>query len=254
MKRTPGVTLVELLVAMSIFLVLLTLLFSFLNLNQRAASRQQAQTTALTDARSTITHLTEVLTQAAYIYPAGQTLQVKIAGVKRTITTGDTAVALLIVDPVCSSSTTCTHQYLGRVFFLDDRTAYPDELPANPQLPTVLVEGRTDAPFAWPTNTLPTLDWTAAGNTLSTGVQGEGLVAGRSTLMGADSGFAEYAATDDTVFSTGLARPGQTPTLDQPNALINHLAFQLTVQPSRNEGQPISVDGSANARNVPRAN
>jgi prepilin-type N-terminal cleavage/methylation domain-containing protein len=89
-----GFTTLEMLIAMGVLGVILTVAAALLQSNQRATDVQQARTNSLEDARLAASRLIETVNQAAYIFPAGQRIQVNgLTGraVANEVTTGANA-------------------------------------------------------------------------------------------------------------------------------------------------------------------
>lgn len=263
-----GFTLVELLVSLFIFGILLSILGSFISSSQRVTNVQKAQTTALTDARSIASYLSEQVAQASYIYPLQTNITVNLKGIPTQLTTSKTVLAMLVPDNtvLCSSSAQC--RYKGVIYFLDRRARYSDQVSTTSMgSDQVLVQGQTSNNLPWPANTVPATtlnDWTTLGE-LIVGVQGEDLDATQTNLMRTDpvtsttplstqSSFARNVLTDADAFNTGIIRPDQTPTFNQTNALINAVGFKIAVMPRYQNSKAVSIDGGAMARNIPRAN
>jgi type II secretory pathway pseudopilin PulG len=263
-KREVGFTTLEMLLAMVVLGVILMIAALLLQSNQQVSNAQQARTNSLDDARMAASRLAETINQAAYIYPAGQHLQVNGLtghGVANEITTGADALALLVPD----GSNSMPRRYHGVVFYLADRQKFLADLPNLPSnriAPWVLVEARTglegSGAIIWALDTLPTLDW---GASINEGVLVDGMVnrleggaESGSDLMGSAS-FSPSAGVDKTVFNTGLR--GKTLDRSAANALLLGVSFQLSIRVSA-IGQAASttpstlIPGLGTARNVPR--
>ncbi len=262
-RRAAGFTLVELLITMLILSVILIISLALLNSSQQAANLQQAKTGALNDARAALSRVTESLSAASYIYPAGVTITVAsdIAGQGgNQVVTGPGAVAMLVWDGV----NTAPPRYKGVVYYLTDRANFAADLgsaPAGSLGSSALVELTTQSTSStgtgaipWPVNGLPIRAWPA----VTEGAIADGVDAGRSTLMGALPGDANLAATtglDDTQFAGGTR--GQASSLSDPKALVASLTLNLTVNVAP-QGRSVSASGGTplqnvvTARNVPR--
>jgi prepilin-type N-terminal cleavage/methylation domain-containing protein len=256
-----GFTTLEMLIAMGVLGVILTVAAALLQSNQRATDVQQARTNSLEDARLAASRLIETVNQAAYIFPAGQRIQVNgLTGraLANEVTTGANALALLVPDGLNAAQ----RQYHGVVFYLADRTKFLKDLPNLPSnriAPWVLVEARTGlegiGAITWDRDALPPRKW---ATTINEGVLVDGMVEDGSTttsdLMRSAS-FAPSAGIDQTVFSGGLR--GNNPAITNANALLLGVSFQLSIRVSP-VGQPATttpsalIPGLGTARNVPR--
>ncbi len=261
-RHKSGFTTLEMLLAMAVLGIILTIAAALLQTNQRVSDAQQARTGSLEDARMAASRMAETINQAAYIYPAGKqiTSGVGLGGVNGA-TTGADALALLVPDGLNSTP----RRYHGVVFYLADRQKFLADLPnlpSNRVAPWVLVEARTGldgtGAIEWARDTLPILDWDAA---INEGVLVDGMVnkleGGAKTgtdLMGSAS-FSPSAGIDQTVFSAGLR--GNNPDKSAANALLLGVNFRLSVRVSP-VGQAGSttpstiISGLGTARNVPR--
>ena len=259
-----GFTTLEMLLAMAVLGLILTIAAALLQTNQRVSDAQQARTNSLEDARMAASRIAETINQAAYIYPAGKQIRVTsgigLGGVNG-ITTGSDALALLVPDGLNSTP----RRYHGVVFYLADRQKFLADLPNVPSnriAPWVLVEARTGLDGAgaipWALDTLPILDWDAL---INEGVLVDGMVnkleggaKSGSDLMGSAS-FSPSAGVDKTVFNAGLR--GNSPGKSAANALLLGVSFQLSIRVSA-VGQAASttpstlIPGLGTARNVPR--
>jgi prepilin-type N-terminal cleavage/methylation domain-containing protein len=259
-----GFTTLEMLLAMAVLGIILTIAAAFLQSNQRATDAQQARTTTLEDARMAASRIAEAINQAAYIYPAGVRIQVTGGMVGRGgingVTTGSDALALLLPDGLNSTP----RRYRGVIYYLADRQKFlsdlPD-LPSNRIAPWALVEARTNpdgsGAIVWNRDTLPGLDW---GVTINEGVLVDGMVDdGTSNTNNADlmasASYSTSAGIDGTVFNKGLR--ANAPVITAADALLLGVSFRLSVRvsPVGQAGLIASstiIPGLGTARNVPR--
>jgi prepilin-type N-terminal cleavage/methylation domain-containing protein len=261
-----GFTTLEMLLAMAVLGVILTIAAALLQTNQRVSDAQQARTNSLEDARMAASRMAETINQAAYIYPAGKqiTSGIGLGGVNG-VTTGTDALALLVPDGLNSTP----RRYHGVVFYLADRQKFLADLPNLPSnriAPWVLVEARTGLDGAgaitWALDTLPPLDWSAR---INEGVLVDGMVnkveggaKSGSDLM-RDASFSPSAGID-SIFSGGIREKDITkpqPKMSDADALLLGVSFQLSIRVSA-VGQAASttpstlIPGLGTARNVPR--
>ena len=264
-RRDHGFTTLEMLIAMGVLGVILTVAAALLQTNQRLSDVQQARTNSLEDARQAASRMAETINQAAYIYPAGKRIQVIDGMTGRTtineVTTGADALALLIPDGLNTSP----RRYHGVVFYLAKRAKFlrdlPD-LPSNRIAPWVLVEARTGiegsgtGAIAWEQNTIPILNWDV---TINEGVLVDGVVDHASSSIGSDlmrDGSFSPSEGIDKVFLGGL-RAKPNPSKFAANALLLGMGFQISIRVSA-VGQIATtspstvITGLGTARNVPR--
>jgi prepilin-type N-terminal cleavage/methylation domain-containing protein len=152
-KYRYGLSLVELLVAMSILGILLATLNAFFISNQRVTGQQMKLSEVNAAARQSLLRINDVVSQAGYIFPANQVLSVG----GRNFTTGATTLAVLL--PAGASSVYCqatTQRYCGYLYTIEPRTNY-----------TAILGNRTDttgfALVEYKTNGA-TLTWTRGQN------------------------------------------------------------------------------------------
>lgn len=160
MKRAAGYTLIELLVAMSIFAAVLLLAGNLFASSNTYTTLTVTSSEAEEDARLGLLRLTEVTSQAAYIYPVGKTLTLKTG----SVTTGKNVLALLVpaASPYCPLGTSADQErYCLFIYQAQPRATYTDVLPSikNPTA-AVLVEQRIQW-VEWPVNTLPGVNFAA---------------------------------------------------------------------------------------------
>jgi prepilin-type N-terminal cleavage/methylation domain-containing protein len=120
MKRSKGFSVVELLVSMGILGVLLTLLGSFLVSNQRITSEQITAATLENETRLAFLRMSEVISQAQYIFPEGQTLIIS----DQTFTIGANAIAVLIPGNTTYCRDSDPGTYCGFAFTVESRTPF----------------------------------------------------------------------------------------------------------------------------------
>jgi prepilin-type N-terminal cleavage/methylation domain-containing protein len=267
-RRKLGVTLVELLVGMTILGVILLAASGLLQGNQRLASDTQTRSNALGDARGAISRMTETLSQAAYIYPAGLTISLNNGlvgqGTPNQITTGSLAIAALVSDGADPPT------YQGVIYYVADRgqSKFAADLP---QMPTdriaqhVLVEAKTIADAAgkqheWPAKTIPTANWNlnASEGVLVDGVNLNGTTGSDViTNLMVSGQFSPLTGSDGEVFKNGLQGATTPPDLYTPEALITTIGYNVGIRVATSgktlaESGTTVLRGLANARNIPR--
>jgi prepilin-type N-terminal cleavage/methylation domain-containing protein len=120
MKQRSGFSIVELLISMGILGILLGLLSSFLITHQKVTRDQITHVTLENDTRLAFLRMSEVISQAQYIFPEGQAL---ILGGK-TFSTGSQAMAVLIPADTTYCSKGKSGSYCGYAFTVEDRTPF----------------------------------------------------------------------------------------------------------------------------------
>jgi prepilin-type N-terminal cleavage/methylation domain-containing protein len=262
-----GFTTLEMLLAMAVLGIILTIAAAFLQTNQRATDAQQARTTTLEDARLAASRIAETINQAAYIYPAGSRIQVNdgLVGTdgKNTVMTGRNALVLLV--PEGSSG---IPEYRGVIFYLAARTTFLDVLPALSSdriAQSVLVEARSSTTIPWAKNQSnpPSSTWNVK---MDEGVLIDGMVESSvsdcskpgstgSVLMCDGASFSPSAGIDSTAFSGGLR--ANTTDMGNPRALLLGVGFKLAIRVSpagqtATTAPTTTITSLGTARNVPR--
>ncbi len=248
--RSQGLTLLEMLIALSLFGVALALSSNLIFGNPQIASRQVLAGRIQEDARLALARMSDVIAQAAYIYPLNARLTVPLPGGgsrSLTATTGRQNLALLVPSGNAYCPATPTTTYCAYLYRVEARDPYADDL--GPALPghsgQVLVEYQARG-LAWPANTLPPRDWTDGADP-SRGVVADSVDAGGTDLSGV-----AFAGVESPV-DKNLLIPGDTVevSLDSPEALIGSVRLALVL--SYNNGLLALQQGEVLARAIPRA-
>lgn len=151
MKRISGFSLIELLVSMGILGILLALLSMFLVSNQRVTTSQITAATLENDTRLAFLRMNEVISQAQYIFPEGQTLILN----GQTFTTGAQAIAVLIPTHTTYCKTSDPGSYCGYAFTVESRTPFESLLgPSEGTSSLALIETFV-MHLDWPQNAIP---------------------------------------------------------------------------------------------------
>jgi len=165
--NSKGFSLVELLVGMAIFGVLMVTVSFFFVSNQKIATEQLGAVDLENSLGLTEIRLKEVIAQAHYIYPAGQTIDLKAAnGTSLSFTTGEDALAILIPEDAENSSycTGAEQEYCGYIFTLEDRTKAEFALmlkDSGDAAGFALIETQVQD-ISWPSDQLPSKNWVKA--------------------------------------------------------------------------------------------
>ena len=198
MRRTTGFSLVELLVAAAILGTLLAALGAFFVVNQRVGNEQITAAKLNTDLRLAFLRMSDVASQAQYIYPAGQTLTLE--GGSRfttTLTTGANTLAVLVPRDTayCEAATS---GYCGFAYTFEDSASYADILGAGDGTTgAALVEYRFEN-LAWAGNALPAKTWTDTAAKRSPLVNSVDVAASSLTDVNTIA-FADYSNYDTAV-------------------------------------------------------
>jgi prepilin-type N-terminal cleavage/methylation domain-containing protein len=244
-----GITLVELLVGMSIFLILLGALSTFFASNQRVASQQITSGNASLVARQSLLRLNELLFQAAYIYPANQPITLTVDGTAKTLTTGASVLAFLI--PQSASSPYCTgtaQTYCGFVYSIESRVPFADVLGNRTDVTGfALLEHKVDGAqrINWSVGTIPTRTWGQA----TVGVVADSVDNAISDLGSA----ANLQLSDATKVPDGERSTFSYTSTVTANALIQSVNYTLSIRYNQ-RGQAISSQqtGYTFSRVIPR--
>jgi prepilin-type N-terminal cleavage/methylation domain-containing protein len=138
-----GFSLVEMLVAMGILGLLLAMLSGFLISNQKVTSQQITAATLNNDTRLAFLRMSEVISQAHYIFPPNQTLILN----GKTYTTGSSTLAVLI--PAQTTYCPIAEDYCGFAFTIEDRTPYAAILGVNTGTTNLALIETTKRGVAW---------------------------------------------------------------------------------------------------------
>lgn len=180
-RHSAGVSLLELLVAMSVFSLLIVGLSQFFSINTRISKQQILGAEAGEVSELSLLRMSEVLLQAHYIYPANQTISITPVGglLSRTLTTGSNALALLVP----SGTTYCpgtTKTYCGFIYSIEDRSAFSSILTTEAKTDKALIEWRTSN-LLWAKNVFPSVTISTWTN-VSWGVLADSVDASASDL------------------------------------------------------------------------
>lgn len=159
--QKSGFTLIELLISLSLLLVVLAVASDLIVSNQRVANTTVLRNQIAEDARLSFLRMTEIVSQSAYIYPAGQTIT--LSGF--SVSTSSSLVVLVPWEsPYCNDNNLAGNAayktyYCGFIYRVEPRAPYAAKL-GNVSNTTgqVLVEYRYRW-VSWPTNTTPIANW-----------------------------------------------------------------------------------------------
>ncbi|MBF6593794.1 MAG: prepilin-type N-terminal cleavage/methylation domain-containing protein [Thermaceae bacterium] len=213
--QKSGFTLIELLISLSLLLVVLAVASDLIVSNQRVANTTVLRNQIAEDARLSILRMTEIVSQSAYIYPAGQTITLSGFSVN---TSSGLVVLVPWESPYCNDNNLAGNAayktyYCGFIYRVEPRAPYAAKL-GNVSNTTgqVLVEYRYRW-VSWPTNTTPITNWTAL-SAPSVGVVADSVDTANTDLVGN----LQLAARSSPV-DTGLKNDTSV-TTSSANALI----------------------------------
>lgn len=199
-KVLAGFTLVEILISLLLFGIVLTLVAQMTASQNKMNTAVMQASSIADDAQLATVRMTELLSQAAYIYPEGQTIT--LPGGAGTVVTGKKALAFLLASgtPYCTAS---SQTYCAVVYRVEARGGYVSILgTSNVASPYVLTESVYKS-LSWSasgTGTYPTRNWSAL--TLVGGAAG--LVADTVDDVNTDLGTSLTVASRSSSFDEGL--------------------------------------------------
>jgi prepilin-type N-terminal cleavage/methylation domain-containing protein len=152
-NKRLGLSLVELLVTMAILGILLAMLSAFLMGNQRVTSQQITAATLNNDLRLSFLRISEIISQAHYIFPPNQNISVN----GTTYTTG--ARALVVLVPANTTYCPDTNGYCGFAFTIEARAPFTtDFLGANTGTTNFALIETRERGLTWSQNKIPALE------------------------------------------------------------------------------------------------
>lgn len=234
LRRTIGLTIIEVLIAAALLGILLAALGSVFTTNLRVSTQQISAADAELTIRLSLLRLQEIISQAHYIYPAGQTLTLQTADGPRTFTTGADALAVLI--PQTGTSSYCpgtANLYCGRLYSIEARTPYQAILGADTAATNyALIEWQAEN-IVWQQNRVPAVAITTWADTRPN-VMADSVIpaaSGGSSLAAADN--LNLASTGAIYDNDAVPRFTSTGAQDVPSALIAAVAPNLIVDYGR---------------------
>ena len=251
MRRTKGVSVLELLVTLAILGVVLAALSAFFSANLRLSDEQTDLADANLAVRLSLLRMSEIVSQAHYIYPAAQTITLE----GKTFTTGPDTLAILVpvgtafCDPTSTDSTYC-----GMLFTIEDRSTYAGFLGANAASNFVLTEWRALNRLTWDQSTVPAqslTNWGAAelpAGVLADSVLPASAANGSSLAAAADLTIARETPLYDDESKFLYSNADRT----SAQGLVQSVNVRLVVRSNaRNQGD-VSRSSFAYARSIPR--
>lgn len=238
-----GFTLIELMVSMVILGLVLALSSSLILGNQKITAQSVTQNQMSEDARLGLFRLTEMVSQASYIYPTGQ--KITLPG-GTSVTTGAQVLAFLVPweSPYCTDGIAANvASYCAFVYRTEARAPYAAKLGAAASNNTgqVLVEYEYRW-LSWPPN-VPSANWGTL-TLASAGVVADSVDAAITNLYNK-----VRLATNPSPVDSNLKVDASTPTSD-PAALINSVEPVLGL--SLTGGTKLSRSEVIFARAIPR--
>ena len=240
--KKAGFTLTEVLIAMGIFGVLMTAMTMFFIGNQTVATQQISSAATENNVRLALLRINEIVSQANYIYPAGQTLLLN----GQSYTTDKNALAVLIPEGTtyCEETATDGETYCGFLFSVEDRSTYSSILGADTGTTGKVVAEHRITGMSWPQHTLPSLNWPTTNHVYAPVADS----VSDNTSLGEDLEAASFISFDRDTFDYGL---GTNTSLAK--ALIKTVNSTIEVSFTF-KGQPIKTIRSSYilARAIPR--
>lgn len=127
-SKAAGFSLVELLISAAILGILLTTLALFLNSQQKVTTEQISQVTLTNAAKLSLERMQDIVAQANYIFPAGQTISLNNPGQGKnlSIVTGSRTLAVLIPNGTsyCQLTDLTAKRYCGFLWTIEGRGEY----------------------------------------------------------------------------------------------------------------------------------
>ncbi len=243
-----GISLVELLVAMTVLALVLSMSSRLIFQNQNITTRQVLAGRVNEDVRLATLRISDVVSQAGYIFPNNATIMVQTGATTTAVVTGDDALAVL-VPPRTAYCPLTTDQYCGYLYRLEARAPYAADLGNTPgNSGFVLVEYQARG-LTWNANTNPT---SAANNWTSAGFRSRGVVADSVTDDGTDLSILSFAGIPSEIDRI-LAIPTSTVSvsLDSANALIGSMRIEVAI--AYTNGLRATRQSDILARGIPRA-
>lgn len=244
---TMGITLVELLVAMAVLAAILSMSSQLIFQNQNITTRQVLAGRVNEDVRLATLRISDVVSQASYIFPNDTSITVQTGATNTAVVTGDDALAVL-VPPRTAYCPLTTNQYCGFLYRLEARAPYSADLGNTPgNSGWVLVEYQARG-LTWNANTNPT---SVANNWTSAGFRSRGVLADSVTDDGTNLGLLSFAGTASEIDRVLNTPSGSTSVnLNSPNALIGSVRVEVTVAYANGLRAARQVD--ILARGIPR--
>jgi prepilin-type N-terminal cleavage/methylation domain-containing protein len=252
-RHNLGLSLVELLIAMAILGILLAMLSAFLISNQRVTTTQITAATLSNDVRLAHLRISEIISQAHYIYPSGITLTIN----DKTFVTGKAGLAILVPrgTTYCKAEgTTAKKQdYCGFAYVIDDRTPYTSLLGLGDPSDEVIAEYKVEE-LPWDPKDAISNDKTPAEFLTNWGIKAvanpvaDSVDSTTTNLAGNLSPASRKSAFDD---KAGFDLT--TPT-DNAKALISAVTSTIALKRTIN-GKPVSVsrDNYVFSKAIPRS-
>lgn len=243
-----GITLVELLVAMAVLALVLSLASRLIFQNQDITTRQVLAGRVNEDVRLATLRISDVVSQAGYIFPNNATITVQTGATSTAVVTGDDALAVL-VPPRTAYCPLTTNQYCGFLYRLEARAPYAADLGNIPgHSGWVLVEYQARG-LSWNANTNPT---SVANNWTTASFRSRGVVADSVTDEGTDLSLLSFAGVASEIDRV-LAIPTNTVSvnLNSANALIGSVRVEVAIAYAN--GLRATRQTDILARAIPRA-
>lgn len=163
-NRQAGFSFVEMLISMAIFGVIMVGMNSMLAVSSKATRGQSNAANANMAARQSLLRISDLLAQAHYIYPAGQSIQLTLIDTStENIQTGANAMAILLPE----GTTYCPgsgQQYCGYIFSVENRGMFSSLLVNSKHASDFALVGWRAFNITWTQDDVPAIDLDAWSN------------------------------------------------------------------------------------------
>lgn len=225
--RRQAFTLIEALVALFILGIVLTVASSFLSSNQRVATNNLVNSQVSDDLRLAQLRVSELVSQAAYIYPVGVSIILPGA---TTVTTGSSLLAFLVPweSPYCRDGNASNRTlYCAFIYRVEPRSSYSSLLGLRKNVSNWVLVERRYRWFDWSTGGPPATNWAGlTQNPSFPGVIADSVNAVKTNLVNGMSVSRVGSAFDrNLTYDTG----GGTVAVNNPLALIDKVEPFLVV-------------------------
>ncbi len=154
-NRQAGFSFIELLISMAIFGLIMLGLNSLLGASNKVTQGQGNAAYATMAARKSLLRITDIVSQAHYIYPSGQVISLELStGGTKEMVTGENALAILLPE----GTTYCPgngQSYCGYIISVEDRTMFESFLANSKHASNSILVGWRAFNLTWFKETVP---------------------------------------------------------------------------------------------------